>query len=105
GRCITLSTSVAVVMFGAVGADKSAGSASLVFDQLGGVLEVAAGALDRLERGKLSGQPVGNDLGQDTLTLAERAGGVKAPLDGLANERRLVRQLIQDFRQVLINAK
>lgn len=73
--------------------------------QLGWIGEMTAGALDDLEIGRVGFEPLGQQLGQHTTTVAEGTHRMKTLKDGIPDERRLVRQFIEDLGQVLIHTK
>ena len=96
---------VGVVVVGTVGTEEGVIFSSAGFNQFRGVLIVAAGALDGVEVGQSGGDPLGDGFWQDPAALTAGTGGVNPLEDRLADEIGLVRQGVEDLRQMLVHAK
>jgi hypothetical protein len=69
------------------------------------VAVVAAFALERSHFGHVGLQPLGDGPGQNAAALAEGALGMESPQDGFPDEPGLVREIVEDFGQVMIDTE
>ncbi len=96
-----------VVVLFTVGADETliVGLAPLSLGYLCRVGEMAAGAHDGLEVGRMGLEPVGEELRKHAPAPAKRADGMKPLKNGVADKRGLVGDIVQDLGQMLIDTE